>query len=255
LRCSKEKQAYDQTIRWLSELEICNIPIPKILRVGQYSNYAYIILSHVEGNDIGNVYSELTSNEKKRIAKDVIEIQNRVSGLKITIPSGWNWNSFIDEMLVRAYERISVNNFFDVSKIGEVRLLQNELQEYINSVKPIPYLDDISTKNLLIENGKVSGVIDIDWRGIGDVLTFVAMTKVALLNMELDTEYVDYLLEELHPSKVQNRAVIFYCLLYCVDFMGERGMKFLDKVVPVNHEIIDRLNKIYEELMSQWRAL
>ena len=134
LRCSKEKQAYDQTIRWLSELEICNIPIPKILRVGEYSNYAYIILSYLEGNDLGHVYSKLNSNEKKRIAKDVIEIQNRVSGLKITIPSDWNWNSFIDEMLVRAYERISVNNFFDVLKIEEVRLLQNELQKYINYI-------------------------------------------------------------------------------------------------------------------------
>ena len=126
------------------------------------------------------------------------------------------------------------------------------MQGYISSIKPIPYLDDISTKNLLISDGHVSGVIDIDWLGFGDVLTFVAMTKVALLNMELDTKYVDYLLEELHPNADQYKAFIFYCLLFCVDFMGERGTRFLDKIIPVNQKIIDRLNIIYDELMTQW---
>lgn len=133
----------------------------------------------------------------------------KVSQLKTEIPADWSRNAFIDEMLTRAEERISVNNYFDLSKIAELRLLQNELAEYFACVKPIPYLDDISTKNLLIHNGKVSGVIDIDWMGFGDVLTFVAMTAVALLNMESDTKYVDYLLEELHPSEIQYKAYIF----------------------------------------------
>lgn len=255
LRCSKEKHAYDETIHWLSELEICNIPIPKVLCFGEYNSYTYMILSYAEGDDIGNVYSKLTDDEKKQIATDVIEIQNKVSRLKTTVPSDWSWNSFIDEMIVRAYERISVNNYFDLSKIDEIRLLQNELQEYLNSIKPVPYLDDISTKNLLIYNGKVSSVIDIDWMGFGDVLTFIAMTRVALLNMELDTKYVDYLLDELHPSEIQYKAFVFYCLLFCVDFMGERGMNFLDKVIPVNQEIIDRLNDIYIEVMAQWKNI
>lgn len=57
-------------------------------------------------------------------------------------------------------------------------------------------MDDISTKNLLIYEGKVSGIIDIDWMGLGDMLTFVALTKVALLNMDSDTKYIDYLLDE-----------------------------------------------------------
>lgn len=126
------------------------------------------------------------------------------------------------------------------------------MQTYIFSIRPITYLDDISTKNLLIQNGHVSGVIDIDWIGIGDILTFVALTKVALLNMDFDTKYVDYLIDELNPSAEQYQALIFYCLLFCVDFMGERGNQFLDKIVPVNQQIIDRLNRLYDEFMVQW---
>ncbi len=94
----------------------------------------------------------------------------------------------------------------------------------------------------MIYGGKVSGIIDIDWIGLGDMLTFAALTRVALLNMDLDTKYVDYLLDEIHPNAIEYKAFVFYCLLYCVDFMGERGMQFLDKEIPVNEGIVKRLN-------------
>ncbi|MBO6088845.1 MAG: phosphotransferase [Lachnospiraceae bacterium] len=255
LRCSLEKDAYENTVYLLKELEVCDIPIPKVIKYGQYDEYRYLILSYLLGEDIGKIYQDLRDSEKRQIAKEVVAIQNKVSALKIQAPDDWNWNSFADEMLGRAHELISKNGYFDVSKVEEVSNILKEMQPYISSVKPIPYLDDISTKNLLIENGHVSGVIDIDWMGFGDKLTFVAMTKVALLNMNLDTNYVDYLLEEMSLNSEQKRAFIFYCLLFCVDFMGERGTQYLDKVVPVNQEIIDRLNSIYDYFMSQWKNL
>ena len=253
LRCSLEKDAYENTVYLLKELEVCDIPIPKVIKYGQYEEYRYLILSYLLGEDIGKIYQDLRDSEKRQIAKEVVAIQNKVSALKIQAPEDWNWKLFADEMLGRAYELISKNGYFDVSKVEEVSNILKEMQPYISSVKPIPYLDDISTKNLLIENGHVSGVIDIDWMGFGDKLTFVAMTKVALLNMNLDTNYVDYLLEEMRLNSEQKRAFIFYCLLFCVDFMGERGTQYLDKVVPVNQEIIDRLNSIYDCFMSQWK--
>ena len=41
-------------------------------------------------------------------------------------------------------------------------------------------------------------------------------------------------------------------LLYCVDFMGERGMQFGDKVVDVNETVVRRLNQIYDDLIIEW---
>ncbi|MDO4333695.1 MAG: hypothetical protein Q4C58_13555 [Eubacteriales bacterium] len=40
--------------------------------------------------------------------------------------------------------------------------------------------------------------------------------------------------------------------MYCVDFMGERGMRFMDKTIEVNEQIIDRLNGIYDKLWDEW---
>lgn len=252
LRCSKEEDAYTATVYWLSKLSVCEIPIPIVLSKGTYRSYSYLILSHIPGDDLGNVYDGLNGIEKKQIAKEVVEIQRRVSRIDIPTGMAWTWNSFIDELLNRADERIKSKHYFDTEKIHTIKKLRQEMKEYFDTVQPTPYLDDISTKNLLIYKGKVSGVIDIDWIGMGDMLTFVALTKVALLNMDLDTMYIDYLLNEINPNTIEYKAFVFYCLLYCVDFMGERGMQFLDKKIPVNEGIVKRLNDIFDILMDEW---
>ena len=53
-------------------------------------------------------------------------------------------------------------------------------------------------------------------------------------------------------SAVQRRAFLFYTLMFCVDFMGERGMQFMDKKVEVNQQIISRMNGIYDMLWKEW---
>lgn len=253
LRCSKNEDAYKDTVYWLNKLSAYEIPVPTVLSEGKYKDYSFLILSYILGDDIGKVYYKLNDSEKKQIAKEVVAIQRKVSRIAVSTDAEWNWNCcFVDEMLNRAEERIKRKHFFDINKIGIIRKLQQEVQEYLDKVQPTPYLDDISTKNLLIYEGKVSGVIDIDWMGFGDMLTFVAMTKVALLNMNLDTKYIDYLLEEIRPNKIAYKAFVFYCLIFCVDFMGERGMQFLDKKIPINESIIKRLNDIFDMLMEEW---
>ena len=149
------------------------------------------------------------SQAKSLLEKGDIEIKTElpqlilcynISRIDIRVDAEWTWNCFIDEMLNRAEERIKRKHYFDINKIYVIKKLQQEIQEYLDKVLPTPYLDDISTKNLLIYEGKLSGIIDIDWMGFGDMLTFVALTKVALLNMDLDTRYIDYLLDEIHPD-------------------------------------------------------
>lgn len=130
-----------------------------------------------------------------------------------------------------------------------------QLEEYFSGIKPVAYLDDISSKNLLIHRGRISGIIDIDWIGIGDKLTFVALTYMALLNLEYDTDYVKYILDEMQIRDVERKAFVFYTLMYCIDFMGERGMHFGDKKVEVNEQIIDRLNGIYDKLWCEWKRV
>ncbi|MCM1107277.1 MAG: phosphotransferase [Blautia sp.] len=254
VRCSSERNAYDSTIYWLEQLAAIEIPVPKIISRGRFGEFEYLILSHFEGKDIGLVYSQLSDDDKKEIAREIVHIQNQVAALRLeNIDPQWSWHSFIDDMLERAKERIAANGYFEVAKVDRLWESAAQLDEYFSSIKPIAYLDDVSTKNLLIHNGRISGIIDIDWIGIGDKLTYVAMTNMALLNMECDTDYVKYILDEMLLNDIQKKAFLFYTLMFCVDFMGERGMQFMDKFIEVNEQIIDRLNCLYDMLWAEWK--
>ena len=256
VRCSAENYAYDTSICLLQKLATIDVPVPKVITKGQYDEYEYLILSYIEGKDIGIVYEQLTDEDKRAIAKDIVHIQNRVAILELEdVEPDWSWVTFINYVLERSAERITQNGYFDVEKVGRLRNQMRQLEEYFSGIKPVAYLDDISSKNLLIHSGRISGIIDIDWIGIGDKLTFVALTYMALMNLEYDTDYVEYILDEMQISDVERKAFLFYTLMYCVDFMGERGMQFMDKQVDVNEQIVARLNGIYDKLWCEWQAL
>ncbi len=63
--------------------------------------------------------------------------------------------------------------------------------------------DDVS--RALYEH--ISGIIDVDWIGMGDVLTFAALTHVALLNMGYDTDYMSFILDEMDADDIQRKSV------------------------------------------------
>lgn len=255
VRCASEQNAYNETICWLRKLRALHVPVPKVIQHGCFQNYSYLILTYIEGQDIGLVYPLLTDGEKRTIAKEVVRIQEKVSALELMdIAPHWTWHTFIQDMLDRARERIAQNGYFDTEKVDRLQQQAVQLDTYFSAVKPVAYLDDISSKNLLIQNGHISGIIDIDWMGIGDKLTYVALTNMALLDLEYDTDYVRYILEEMQINEQEKRAFLFYTLLYCVDFMGERGMQFMDKRIDVSPQIVHRLNSIYDHLWAEWNA-
>lgn len=251
IRCS-EDNTYEDTVYWLKQLTSLDIPVSKVIGTGSFQGYEYLILSYIEGRDIGLVYKDLSVAEKKEIARQVVDIQNKVAKLPLEkLPDHWTWSDFIEDMLNRAGERIRANGYFDIEKVERLQHEMGRFSRYFASVKPVAYLDDITTKNLLVHNGKLSGVIDVDWIGIGDRLTQPALTKMSLLNMECDPDYAQFILEDMKPDSVQRKAFTFYMLMYCVDFMGERGTRFMDKVVDVSKEIVGRLNRIYDELWAE----
>lgn len=254
VRLSTEPGTYENTVHWLKELYALQIPVPTVIGSGTLAHCDFLILTYIEGKDLGLVYPFLSTSAKQEIAREIVLIQNRAAQLSLpSVRNDWRWINFIDELLDRAERRILQNGHFDAEKVRRLRSESDILKDYFDRILPIAYLDDISSKNLLIHNSHISGIIDVDWIGIGDKLTFVALTNMALLNMECDTEYVSCILEEMHLNKAEQCAFIFYSLVYCVDFMGERGMQFMDKTIAVNPQIIARLNRIYDVLWEEWR--
>lgn len=99
IRCGEETNAYANTKFLLRKLSVLDIPIPHIIANGRILQYEYIVLTYIEGKDIGLVYQNLSTSEKKKIAKDVVEIQKKVaeSDIKNT-DENWSWETFVKEI-------------------------------------------------------------------------------------------------------------------------------------------------------------
>ena len=253
LRLSREENAYRDGLYWLERLAHAGVPVPRVLGNGRFEDFDYIALSYIPGKDLGIVYPTLTAAQKRAIAMQVAVIQDRAAALDPgALAPDWSWESLVRELLENAETLVRRNGWFDPEKVRRVSQIADSLRDYFDTVKPIVYLDDITTKNLLIDDGRVSGVIDIDWIGVGDRLTFAALTKMSLLDMGQDTDYVNYLLEEMHVTPIGEKAMRFYTLMYCVEFMGERGTTYTDKTVEVNEAIVRRLDALYEQLLKEY---
>jgi len=257
LRVTNSKWHYDGSVKWLNELIPLEIPIPQMLKYGQYKDVYYALITYIHGRDIGEVYHTLNSTQKHEIVKEIAEIQRKVATLppsKIDDYENYSHASRIkgiENRIQWARKNITINKVFDPAVCDAVADLLCTFKDYLANVKPVAFLDDISTKNVLIHNGKLAGIVDIDEMGYGDPLEVVGLMNMALLAMNADTKYVDYWLDEMHACAMQRKAMMFYSLISCIGFMGERGTKFDNgKAVPVNQDEVALFNTIYHGLIS-----
>ena len=110
----------------------------------------------------------------------------------------------------------------------------------------------MTTKNVLIHKGKLSGLIDIDNVCFGDKLYVVALTNMALIDKGFNTNYIDYWTEELNITPDERHILDFYTLIFCLDFMSEKGMQF-NKTAPmkISDAEILKLKNIFARLYEQ----
>lgn len=84
-RFTLECGGYKNTIYLLERLAEINVPVPKVIKQGKIEQFEYLILSYCEGKDIGLIYPRLNDADKRMIAKEIVDIQNKVATLKLAL--------------------------------------------------------------------------------------------------------------------------------------------------------------------------
>ena len=93
---------------------------------------------------------------------------------------------------------------------------------------------------------------DLDWITFGDQVYFLGLTTMALLSMQADLDYAEYLKEEMNLNPSQEKALQLYVLIFCIIFMSERGSRFnQDEPVPVSEQEKNLLIKIFEKYYEE----
>ncbi|MBO5115965.1 MAG: phosphotransferase [Treponema sp.] len=265
IKISDDKNLILGSTYWLNKVKDLDIPTPCVIAENLVNAPYYFVMSFIPGNDLGLVYSSLLKSEKIIIAKKIIGFQKEIKKLPMAKGFGSlnsyedsenicsSWEESLLNDINRAEEAIINNGIFSVEYVMKLKKIMPNFKEYFSSVKPEPFLDDITTKNVLIHEGKLSGIIDLDWISFGDDVLFLGLVTMALLSMKADLDYAVYLKDEMNLNDMQERALKFYVLMFCVIFMSEKGMCFNQaepmKVSEEEKMLLQEIfNRYYEEL-------
>jgi len=136
--------------------------------------------------------------------------------------------------------------------VERVRELMPSFSAYFAGIPLTAFLDDTTTKNVLIQDGRLSGIVDVDFVCFGDPLFTVALTQMALLSMGADLDYTDAWCAALALDAYQRTALTFYTCVFCVDFMREVGHDANQNNATANEaQRIERLTTIFERLLCE----
>lgn len=251
-------------VYWHPYLRGVGVPIPDLLGHDLAAPFPYMILERLRGTDLGDVYHTLTAAQKQTLAVQIADIQNCVATLPQAKSYGYlssyesssaphpSWFSVIASGLDAATRLITSAGIFAPAIVDRVRHAAAPYESYFASIPPTPFLDDTTTKNVLLHEGALTGIVDTDEVCFGDRLNALALTHMALLSMHADTDYIEYWAEAWHLTAEQRRVMHLYTACHCVYFMGEQGQKFnKDVPEPVDPAHVEHLHAVLTYLLSQ----
>lgn len=266
LRIANEenRQGLKASIYWIKEMENLKVPIPKLLKDGTGEVIPYTIMNYIDGEDLGGVYHNLSGDEKRQIALSLNEIQRKIGSLPRHKGYGYlssytctdyynNWKEVVLVHLQRSCERMDEAKVFSTALVDRARLALSMYDAYLEKIEPIPFLDDTTTKNVLIYKGSLSGIVDLDWVCFGDSIYVLALTKMALLSLGEPCDYIDYWLEYRGASHEEIAILDLYTAIFCLDFMSEVGMRFnRDQAIQINDDRVQWFLNTYDALMAPY---
>ena len=247
------------SIYWLNSLKKKGVRVPEVLYVNdslEDFKYYFIIIERLNGCDLGYVYPELNLQEKSKLANKVNTIQERVSNIskskypgKKFLPTDklkkQSWYEYIVDISDIAYN-LENKSLFDYGKITQFEEIAFEYKNILEKVEVKAYLDDLTIKNVIVDRGVFSGIVDIDYLSYGDNIMPIALTKLMLMKADYELSYVEFLCHEKNLEPEQYRLLDLYMLRYCLEFMAEIGCKYKENNKLDYRSEIDLLNRLFD---------
>jgi Ser/Thr protein kinase RdoA (MazF antagonist) len=202
---NREESVIGNAVAWSHLLRPSGVPLPNLLAhdvTGEVTGYPMMLMERLPGTDLGDVYLTLASFEKRQLAREIAQIQTRVATLPPGPGYGYassyddrslhpTWREVLAAILNRCRDRITNAAVISTDVVDRVERVLPEFQHYFDSVTPTAFLDDTTTKNVIIEQYRLSGIVDVDCVCFGDSLLTLGLTRMALLSRRYNTDYID----------------------------------------------------------------
>lgn len=252
------------SIYWSDLLRPLGVPLPAILHSDltlARHPFPFVILERLPGRDLGFVVGELSHAQLRDLAERLCATQASVTSLaqnrdqtqnpdrgygfapRLDGPFPHkNWGETIAQSLAGSRRRIRQAKIVDERHADRVHAASQQLDRYFEKVAPTPFLHDITTKNVILDGGRLTGIVDVDDLCFGDPMFLLGLTRTALLSRGHATPYIDFWLEILSPEPEEIAALDFYTALFCLNFLSEIGHRF-NRTEPI------RANAAYIETL------
>lgn len=178
-------RCYPKNRSWLAEVEFhymellqgngvkCPVPIDKWQNGGQ----AYLLYEKLPGSTLGEVYSQLTEDQKENLCKEIVNNYNKIASISLTsygiVKAGnsfshSSWKEFIKDSINDALSLFQKEGNKAKIAIGEGLLEYSEKQD-VNEAHLV--WSDFSVDNIIVNaDGKLAGFIDFEGLMAGDSL-------------------------------------------------------------------------------------
>lgn len=257
---------FASAVYWHRRLVPHGVPLPRLLHYDAAPGpgaFPFMIIERLPGGDLGVEYPNLSAGQKRAVAARMATIQRAVGALPSGPGFGYarsyddrdlhpTWLAVLHAALERSRERIGEIGAVDPGLVGRVAAKLPAYARYFAAVEPRPFLDDTTTKNVLVHEGRLTGIVDVDNVCFGDALLTPALTEVALRSGGHDSDYVRYWASELQLGTEQQAVLNLYAALFCIDFLSEIGQRFnQDTPAPTDPAWVARLVGLLETFLRQ----
>jgi aminoglycoside phosphotransferase (APT) family kinase protein len=246
--------------RHIPLLKSKGIKVPDIL-ASDYSKsfvpFAYQIQTKIEGKDIGAVIETLSDEELKKLGAEIAHI---IDALKVIPTNGkFGWVGNDDTPLHNTWlEILQPNKIIERNEqtgvVGQIYVdkyftVLEKFKSYFEQVPSTFYYDDMSSKNVLINNGSFAGLVDLDTMAYGDPLEVIGRIEASWFGTRYGQFYTNSVEDALSLTSEQREIVTAYAFFNRVHWLSERGIKFnantseeIDwKLVEADRKIIDSI--------------
>jgi aminoglycoside phosphotransferase (APT) family kinase protein len=251
-------------VYWSQTLRPLGVPLPAMLahHIDEDGGWSWMALERLPGTDLEHAHASLTPQQRRDVADGVARAQRIVASNippgggygYVNWPRDWpfeTWGDVVRHELARSRTRVERVGVVNPRHVDRVERLMPRFDDYFAAIRPIPFLDDTTTRNVIVDAGRLSGIVDVDSICYGDPLFTVGLTRMALLNLNAPTDYTDHWLDLLGANEEQRRVARFYTAVFCVNFLAEQGQQFnRDAPPPVDPREVQRLESILDRVLT-----
>ncbi len=231
VRMNQKAGGFATTANNLILLAGLGLPTPSVLAVDLSRRrvpFAYMILNKIPGRDLRYELGTMRLEQMTLLATQIVGFQRQVGRLPPNCGYGFvgigergphaSWWDLPDHKVEESDETedSGIARWRD-----RARRQRRRFEPYLRSVLPTCFLDDITVKNVIVQDGELQGLVDFDCVCYGDPLFWLALTATGIVS-DVGIREMFYF-EELKRlwglTPEQESVLALYSAIFALDFL------------------------------------